>query len=1300
MNPTSTQAVPTVTPMGHLAGSFAQKNPVLHEAEALALTARRKEVLGEAAAQRADELNLPRVGLALSGGGVRSATFGLGLLRGLAQNRDPENQQPAQRTLASDGLLGRIDYLSSVSGGGYIASMWGRLVSLVGFQAAQQRLAQSDSTVLQWLRRNGRYLTPAGSRDIGMAVVTFLRSLLAIHFEFMFFCMFLGLIVAAPHLWQHTFQLLQLSSWEPWQTPWWTLATVLWLLIAPGLIAAYWAARDDPDAPRPTGGVVVASSRARTTVRDGLFLIVLATVTVVVLRALYEQGAFDLAARALTWPVAATLALLSLLVGQVAGHGWLGTRTNAWSLEVALLRNRLTRALRVVTLVALALAGLGVLDRLSWWLLEELQDGNRWLWGGAGLGGVAVLVLRTLMQPLQQLAAEAGNRTSEWMPRLLNLAGYLGLLALVLAWLVALQWFVFAPSTFEVFVGVPAWMRAALLLGAWTLWVLLTASNSQMANTSSLHSFYRARLTRAYLALGNPRRALEEGLGEPARGHASVTEVVEGDDTRLSSYHPETRGGPIHLVNVCLNQTRDGQSGLYNADRKGCNLTATWRGLEVGRDGFVAASADHDVGTLGRWVAVSGAAASPGAGSYTSRGLALLIYFLGVRLGLWFRAPAAAPALKWLSRIGWRCMPKPLMLSSEASATFFGIDRPWWYLSDGGHFENTGVYALLKRELDFIILSDAGCDVRYEFGDLENLVRKARIDFGAEIDFYTAEEAAKLFGSEAGDLTVLSPEHMANNHTCRGVLLARIRYRERPGQPLADGRLGPTVRPEGTLLVVKPNLHDELNVDVLAYAQKRPDFPHESTADQSFDEAQWESYHRLGEDFGRAMSDAWLAHLPGWKTPARHALQVAARLCHASVTADAAKAIAEPLWKRSARAAAIGTTLGVGASGTLLLSLWQVQDQLQRRQADEQTEVRQMLTETSKGLQGLDGACPNLPDHVVAQTSRLLDLRGTPALRPLEKGGLDLVIARLNRECFKTAAPGSECQAAEQRLTSDLCLKLNKDTEQQATLDYWHPRTTPENQAAEARKTLNQLNTQFTALWGDKNARVVTTASTPTVGGIDSADSAVAAATPSPPSPTNVEVVAASAQGTVQAASGAPDAARPTSLLAKTITDACRRSVDTERSILYVQVYDETSLRVANQWRQVLLDLPGGVGLQLAPIENVTRSAELRQQRRPVPWPKPTFLLHDPSSRRCAEVLAGLLKSRLAPTLSDGGANSILEKNAALVGDDKVWIRNLPENQPKRRNGVIELWLPPASLSAAKTHAQLVSSAEVKSILR
>jgi hypothetical protein len=53
---------------------------------------------------RREALDNNLIGLALSGGGIRSATFCLGVLQGLAER----------------GLLGRFDYLSTVSGGGYI----------------------------------------------------------------------------------------------------------------------------------------------------------------------------------------------------------------------------------------------------------------------------------------------------------------------------------------------------------------------------------------------------------------------------------------------------------------------------------------------------------------------------------------------------------------------------------------------------------------------------------------------------------------------------------------------------------------------------------------------------------------------------------------------------------------------------------------------------------------------------------------------------------------------------------------------------------------------------------------------------------------------------------------------------------------------------------------------------------------------------------------------------------------------------------------------------------------------------
>ena len=842
----------------------------LAAAEHQAIAERRAHVLGKSAVAAPAEQQLPKVGLALSGGGVRSATFALGLMRGLAQsqNHDAMPADPAKRTLSSEGLMGRLDYLSTVSGGGYTGGMYGRLVASYGLHMAQMLMSRSRSPVLGWLRRNGRYLTPAGSRDTGIAVVTYLRSWMAIHVEFMFACILLGLAVVAPHLWQHSFQLLDPLGWERWRTPWWAVAVTFWVLLAPGLVSGYWAARDSLDP---------ATTSKLPGWRDASFVVIVMIGTVFLLRALQSDGTLDPVRHSMNWQLAGVLSLSSLVLGQLTVMAWTGLSPEPHALKVARLRNWLTRALRWVLLGTLSLAGVGVLDQLSWWVLQEFQTGNRWLWGGVGVGGITLVVLRSLMQPLQKIAAESNARALDWLPRLLNFGSLVGLFGLVTAWLVVMQWFVFAPETFSALRSVPPWMRASLLAAVFASWILLTAGNSQMANTSSLHSFYRARLTRAYLAVGNPHRDLADETG----ARSDVTKVVEGDDTSMSHYRPETKGGPIHLVNTCLNQTRDDKSGLYNADRKGTAVTATWRGFEVGPREFIASKPGQDVGTLGRWIAVSGAAASPGAGAYTSRGLALLVYFLGVRLGHWMRAPGERVQLRWLSRLGWRFISKPMMLASEASATFFGVERPWWYLSDGGHFENSGVYPLLKRELDFIILSDAGADAKYEFADIENLVRKARIDFGAEIDFYSGDEAAALFTLGSSDLTILSPEDMANNHSCRGVLLARIRYRERLGPQAADGSPGRPYRPEGTLLVIKPNLHDALDVDLLAYAQKHDAFPHESTGDQSFDEAQWESYHRLGEDFGRALHESWLAQLPGWRVPARHAIRVAARLAQA-----------------------------------------------------------------------------------------------------------------------------------------------------------------------------------------------------------------------------------------------------------------------------------------------------------------------------------------------------------------------------------------------------------------------------------
>ena len=114
------------------------------------------------------------VGLALSGGGIRSATLCLGFLQ----------------ALASQGLLRRVDFLSTVSGGGYIGAFLGGLIQRrqaiepngpTGVGRAERDLRDASSVPLQWLREHGRYMSPNGAGDEITAAAVYLRNLCAIH---------------------------------------------------------------------------------------------------------------------------------------------------------------------------------------------------------------------------------------------------------------------------------------------------------------------------------------------------------------------------------------------------------------------------------------------------------------------------------------------------------------------------------------------------------------------------------------------------------------------------------------------------------------------------------------------------------------------------------------------------------------------------------------------------------------------------------------------------------------------------------------------------------------------------------------------------------------------------------------------------------------------------------------------------------------------------------------------------------------------------------------------------------------
>jgi hypothetical protein len=173
--------------------------------------------------------------------------------------------------------------------------------------------------------------------------------------------------------------------------------------------------------------------------------------------------------------------------------------------------------------------------------------------------------------------------------------------------------------------------------------------------------------------------------------------------------------------------------------------------------------------------------------------------------------------------------------------------RAYVYLSDGGHFENLGLYEMIRRRCRYIVVSDAGCDPDFSFEDLGNAFRKIKIDLRVDIDFFHRE---RLRFRPKKDTTGQS-DFAGQRYFCLGI----IKYREADGAEAKNG----------ILLYVKPGLRGDEPPDIASYATANPTFPHESTSDQWFSESQFESYRHLGFWSGQAIVGS--ADLTGIASP-------------------------------------------------------------------------------------------------------------------------------------------------------------------------------------------------------------------------------------------------------------------------------------------------------------------------------------------------------------------------------------------------------------------------------------------------
>ena len=226
-----------------------------------------------------------------------------------------------------------------------------------------------------------------------------------------------------------------------------------------------------------------------------------------------------------------------------------------------------------------------------------------------------------------------------------------------------------------------------------------------------------------------------------------------------------------------------------------------------------------------------------------------------LRTGYWWdsavsdRRRSPPIAMSWSQRF-WNAIPSlfvtQYLIICEYIARFGGPWFRYWYLSDGGYFDNLGLYELIRRHTPFIVCCDVGADPNYHLEDLGNAVCKARADFEVEIEFYTADEIAGLAGvpngvrTHLGGLADLVPGRKSKTSR-KHAALAKISY---PGV----GTL------PGTLLYVKSSVTGDESADVCEYKSRNPDFPHEPTSDQIFRERQWESYRKLGEHVMKAFA--------------------------------------------------------------------------------------------------------------------------------------------------------------------------------------------------------------------------------------------------------------------------------------------------------------------------------------------------------------------------------------------------------------------------------------------------------------
>lgn len=728
------------------------------------IAARRQKAFGKDVGTSA-----PRdlVGLALSGGGIRSATFNLGVLQALERY----------------GVLKHVDYLSTVSGGGYIGACltWLKHHCPGQFPFGTQRAdhGKAGGRILAHLREHGRFLAPGNGRTmwtmVGSVLMTTLVNLAIL------LPPLLLLLVASRLDWPGAVDLL--PPWSGTTGVWLLCVTLLYLacLLLCALSQRLRAGRSRHRDGRRWRPVLALKVMVLVAAVLGLLW---AGRELVGRRSVGSWAGLPMGgswAQVLTPPSHATppaywlclglaVALFAFYLVGVALYLLAGRCGPVRGRALERCRRAMAFGLRGAVLAA----AIGALPRAHDLLADCLSE---WSWSGLSLTGVASLVLGR--RGGKDKAREKKQDASPQRSLLLSL-GLCLVLAGVLLGLYGLALRV--ASEGELIAS-----AAAVGLSVVVAWLA-------DINHVSHHRFYRDRLREAFLPNGIDRL--------PDRTSC------DADTFRLQDLQVRDSPYPLLCANVV---TRDSKEPKH-AGRMGASFLFSPRYCGSDATGYAPTGEWLDGSMkLATAAAIAGAAVDPNTLSTASRPLSFLMSLLNVRLGYWAANPNR-PVDWGRTRVGggsyaWAILAE--MFGNGLSETSALV-----HLNDGGHFENLGLYELVRRRCRYILVCDAAADHDFTFFDLGRAVERVRVDFGARVEIDTRP---LLYGDDGLSRTP--------------VVHGWITY--------DDGK-------RGELLYLTTVMIEDLPEDVNAYRRQHPTFPDEGTADQFFDEPQFEAYRELG----------------------------------------------------------------------------------------------------------------------------------------------------------------------------------------------------------------------------------------------------------------------------------------------------------------------------------------------------------------------------------------------------------------------------------------------------------------------